>query len=87
MALSILYCGECDKILAASPELDLVAECLAHSAPSVQSTESVHRGYRALRLADAEASAADLADLEILAQRYAKPDYAARLEPLAGSCP
>lgn len=82
MALSILYCGECDKILAASPELGLVAECLAHSVG-----ENVHRGYRALRLATAEASAADLADLNMLAQRYPKAEHAAQLEPLAGSCP
>jgi hypothetical protein len=82
MALSILYCGECDKILAASPELGLVAECLAHSIGEI-----VHRGYRALRLAAVEITATDLVDLEILAQKFVKRDYADQLEPLVGSCP
>lgn len=81
MALSILYCGECDRILAASPELDLTAECLAHS-----TNEIVHRGYQALRLIVSEATAADFADLELLAQKYPKSTYATQLEPLAGCC-
>ncbi len=82
MALSILYCGECDVILAASPELNLIAECLAHTIGGV-----THRGYHALRLPGAVAVPSDFADLTVLVSKYPKVDFAAQLEPLAGDCP
>ena len=82
MKLSILYCGECDAILAAAPGLGLVAECVAHT-----SGAATHSGYVALRLPDADVSLTDLADLTALAAKYPKVHHAAQLEPLTGSCP
>lgn len=82
MALSILYCGECDAILAAAIGISLVAECVAHTVK-----DTPHTGYRALRLVDVNLSSMDLADLTALAAKYPKADYAKQLEPLAGCCP
>lgn len=83
MALSILYCGVCDAILAAAPELDLVASCAAHV---VGASGDLHVGYQALRLPDVDASIVDLGDLAELSRRYPKEEHAARLESLAGCC-
>lgn len=82
MKLSILYCGECDVIVAASPGLGLVAKCVAHT-----SGDAAHRGYVALRLPDADVALTDLADLTVIAAKYPKANHAAQLEPLTGSCP
>jgi hypothetical protein len=82
MALSILYCGGCDAILAAAPELDLSASCVAHDV----GTGDPHAGYQALRLLDVDAAALNLGNLAELARQYPKGAHAARLEPLAGCC-
>jgi len=82
MELSILYCGECESILAASPGLGLTVECIAHTVGGVS-----HKGYVALRLTNADVMPADLADLTLLAAKYSKAAFAAQLKPLAGSCP
>lgn len=81
MKLSLLYCGECDAILAAAPGLGLVVECVAHT-----SGAATHKGYVALRLPNADVSPADLADLTALAAKFPKVSYAAQLEPLIGGC-
>lgn len=81
MPLSILYCAECELILAAAPALNFVAACVAHDASGV-----MHTGYQALRLATAEVTSAVLADLSALALAYPKNRYAEQLESLAGAC-
>jgi len=81
MALSILYCRECDAILAAAPGLGLTVECASHGAGSKR-----HRGCVVLRLPDvdlAEVSAG--LDLTALAAQYPKATHAESLEPV-GSC-
>lgn len=78
MKLSILYCAECDRILAAAPGLGLAVECVAHDA---------HKGFVALRLIEAEVSQVELTDLALLASKYPKAAYEQQLEPPAGSCP
>lgn len=82
MAITILYCAQCDQILAAAPGLDLAAKCVSHVADG-----GVHSGYVALRLLSAQVSSAEFADLTALAAAYPKADYTAKLEALAGRCP
>lgn len=79
MSLSILYCRECDAILAAAPGLDLVVECISHLAGGVP-----HRGSVALRLPDVDLTS-DALDLTELAAQYPKSALGSNLETV-GSC-
>ena len=79
MSLSILYCRECDTILAAAPGLDLGVECASHTAGGAS-----HRGCVALRLPDVNLAADEL-DLTVLAAQYPKMVHAAHLEAV-GNC-
>lgn len=79
MALSILYCRECDVILAAAPGLELDVECVSHTAGGIS-----HRGSVALRLPDVDLATETL-DLTKLGARYPKSMYATRLATV-GNC-
>jgi len=79
MSLSILYCRECDTILAAAPGLGLVVECVSHTAGGVP-----HRGSVALRLPDVELTT-DALDLTKLSAQYPKSRHAASLVAV-GNC-
>lgn len=81
MQISILYCAECELVVAASLGLTLAAECACHEVKGVR-----HTGYRALRVPIAAVEPAVLADLSALASVYPKDQYADQLEPLAGVC-
>ena len=79
MALSILYCRECDMVLAAAPGRDLSVECASHSVGGV-----LHRGCVALRLPHVDLDASAL-DLTTLASQYPKGAHISSLEPI-GTC-
>jgi hypothetical protein len=79
MSLSILYCRECDTILAAAPGLDLVVECVSHTAGGVP-----HRGSVALRLPDVNL-ATEALDLTELTVQYPKSTHGSSLEAV-GNC-
>ncbi len=77
MSLSILYCRECDMILAAAPGLDLSVDCASHAVKGI-----LHRGGLALRLPDVNLTALDLTKLAV---QYPKSVHAASLKPV-GNC-
>jgi hypothetical protein len=79
MSLSILYCRECDTILAAAPGLNLAVDCASHTAGG-----ALHRGCVALRLPDVNLAGA--LDLTALAAQYPKRAHAAHLVAV-GNCP
>ena len=79
MSLSILYCRECDAILAAAPGLDLVVECISHIAGGTP-----HKGSVALRLPDVALAAGEL-DLTELTAKYPKSSHVANLAAV-GNC-
>ena len=78
MSLSILYCRECDTILAAAPGLGLSVECASHFAG-----DTSHRGCVALRLPDVDL--AGTLDLTALGAQYPKSVHAKSLEAV-GNC-
>jgi hypothetical protein len=79
MALSILYCRQCDAILAAAPGLDLSVECASHFVGGTS-----HRGCVALRLPDVDL-ADDGLDLTALAAKYPKSGHTTSLVAV-GNC-
>lgn len=79
MALSILYCRECDAILAAAPGLNLTVECASHTVGG-----TLHRGCVALRLPDV-GLAGSVLNLTELSVQYPKSRHVASLEAV-GNC-
>ena len=79
MALSILYCRECDAILAAAPGLGLSVECASHTVGG-----ALHRGGVALRLPDVDPTD-DALDLTAIAAQYPKSAHASSLVAV-GNC-
>jgi hypothetical protein len=79
MALSILYCRECDVILAAAPGLHLTVDCASHSVGS-----TLHMGCVALRLPYVGLTG-DTLDLTELSAKFPKSVHAESLEAV-GNC-